>query len=469
MLATILLISSVGLAQHHSMLDDNTPGRYYIPRDTGIHTIADFFQLSKLHGHVRNHFMATINQGALKDYWTNGTGAALKFETAKFYGLQLGVKGIFTFQTFSSDLNETDSLVNRSAKWEKELYDVNRPNEKYDLDRLEELYLKFNFGRSFLSVGRFGVHTHPLFLARDSRMKPFAYEGVWTEINELKNNQFTLGWITGVSPRGMIEWFPINEAIGTLSNGLQPNGTPAHYHEKAHTKGIGVLGINSKVVKNLSMQYWGFWFHKLTYMNWLQFDYERQHWFTGVQYVLQTAAKKQAELDYADRYMQPDEVGNVLSAQLGTHTNNQSLVVSVAYLHSFKSGRFLFPRELGREDFYVSQPRSWIDGFGNTNVYQLCLTYQPARQGWHNLSIETRLSYWDDPGVNHAEGNKYNFINFYQVTVDARYRFERWLKGLELRLVYLCKYTPDVENVALTNIFYRTNLHHFSLIADINF
>lgn len=61
--------------------------------------------------------MATINDFELNDYYANATGAALGFITPEWKGLQVGVKGLFTFNTFSSDLNRTDSLSHGSAGW----------------------------------------------------------------------------------------------------------------------------------------------------------------------------------------------------------------------------------------------------------------------------------------------------------------------------------------------------------------
>lgn len=442
---------------------------YYVPKDTGIHSIKDFFKKSHLHGHARNYFMATVNDGDLYDYWTNAMGGAIGFESPIYHGFQMGVQGIFTFQTFSSDLNKVDSTVMKSANWEKELYDIHRPYVKSDLDRLEAFYLKFHFGNSFLSYGKMNINKGPLLLSRDGRMKPFVYRGFWSEIREVKDNAFTLGWIHGVSSRGTTEWVSINEAIGSLNNGYLPDDSKAKYHESAHTKGIGVFGVENESIENFKVQYWGYFFHHLFFMNWVQMDYERKNWFSGVQFVLQTPTKKQGELSYEKRYMQPDEKGIVLNPMFGVQTTDKQVKLSVAYLRSFDKGRFLFPRELGRENFYVSQPRSWVDGFGNTNMYMLRVTYQPAKKGWHNFVLDTRLNYVDDPGLNNLRFNKYNVINYYQATVDIRYKFTKWLKGLEMQLLYIARYTPDTDNADPVDIFYRTNFHHINFITNIKF
>lgn len=432
-----------------------------------VESLKDFFTRGHLHGHIRNHFMATINEGDLMDYWSNATGGAIKYETCNWKGLQFGVKGIFTYQTFSADLNEQDEQVLKGAKWEKELYDVNRPFEKRDLDRLEELYLKYNYKESFLQFGKVDINTSPLLLSRDGRMKPFVYKGLWGELHELDNQTIYTGWINGVSPRGMTEWFSINEAIGKLNNGFQYDGSKAEYHEFADTRGIGVLGYKLKM-KDISLQAWDYYFDRMYNTLWFQADYDKKNIFGGIQYVIQNACNHQSDLDFEHRYFQPDEMANVFSAKIGYQSTDKSLKLSSSFLHGFGTGRFLFPKELGRENFYVSQPRSWIDGFGLVNVYMVRGQFKPNSEQWKGLSLDLRLSYTDAPDQNDFANNKYGKTGFAQTTLLTKYAFQNKLKGLEMTLLYIQKYSPNQELTA-SETFYNTNLHHFSLITNINF
>jgi hypothetical protein len=71
--------------------------------------------------------MATLNREDLTSYYTNATGGAIGFTTKNFKGFEAGVKGIFTFKTFGSDLGLEDPITGANAKWEYELYDVLKP------------------------------------------------------------------------------------------------------------------------------------------------------------------------------------------------------------------------------------------------------------------------------------------------------------------------------------------------------
>lgn len=432
-----------------------------------IESLKDFFTQGHIHGHIRNYSMATINEGSLKDYWTNATGGAIKFETANWKGLQFGVKGIFTYQTLSADLNDQDPLVSKGAKWEKELYDVNRPFETKDLDRLEELYIKFTYQNAILTLGKIDINKGPLFLRRDDRMKPFVYRGLWMELIEWKKQSIYGGWINGVSPRGMTEWYPINEAIGILNNGFQYDGSNAEYHEFSDSRGIGVLGYHLSGDK-LSIQIWDYYLDRMYNTVWVQADYSGLHTFGGVQYAFQHAHKQQKQLEFEHRYFQPNEKANVLAMQIGVQTEDQMLKFSSAYLYGFGNGRFLFPKELGRENFYVSQPRTWIDGFGDINVYMIRGEFKPNKELWKDLRFDWRLSYVDAPDQDDFVHNKYGGSSFAQSALEACYSFHDVLEGLEMRILYLSRYS-SMDDLSPSDIFYNTNLHHLSLMLDINF
>lgn len=430
-----------------------------------VTNILEAFRRGHFHGHIRNYFMATVNDGPLRDYWTNASGGALRFETERLYGFTAGVKGIFSFRTFSDDLNTVDTLTGKSGKWEKELYDYLRPEESTDLDRLEELFIAWRYKNSFIKYGKQDINTGPLLLRRDGRMKPFVYRGLWTEINHLENQHYYAGWIDKVSPRGLTEWFSINEAIGINNNGIEPDGSKAHYHESAESKGIAVLGMKNKLKKHHTIQFWNYWFHNMFNTTWIQADITHNDLYGGVQYVYQQALTRQESLLYEERYMQPDEQANVISANFGTKKNGFD--VSASYLHAFDTGRFLYPREMGRENFYVSQPRSWIDGFGDLDVYMLRFKFNPDND--HSTWYDLRLTYTDTPGAENTEFNKYGMEDFYAVTFLLDHEFHGLLEGLDIAVLYVGRFDTKENPIALENKAYKYDMHHFNVIANIKF
>ena len=440
-----------------------------LPHDTSIHSIKDFLKAGKIEGHFRNSFMATFNQGSLKDYWTNASGGSIKYHSPLWHGIEFGLKGSFTYQTLSSDLLDKDPLVQKGAKWESELYDVLRPGEYKDLSLLEELYLKLNMSNSYLTFGKIDINTGPLLLRRDGRMKPFLYRGFWSEINEWEKHKLVLGWINGVSPRGINQWFNLAEAIGINNNGFLPNGEKAEYRNQHQSKGIAALGYQYHQQNGFQLQVWQYWFHQLHHLTWVEGVYQQDTWSFGLQLAHQRAAKFQAELDFENRYMQPEERPLVMSTQATWKPSGQSLQLSWIYLHVFGEGRFLFPRELGREGFYASQARSWIDGFGKSSVYMTRIKWNPKSEALQGLSLDSRISYTQTSGLGNWALNKYNIPNFFQVTLLLDYHFKNTLEGMHLRALYIGKWSAHPEETDPNILFYRTNLDHFNLIFNLDF
>ncbi|MGH1334704.1 MAG: hypothetical protein ACRBFS_01145 [Aureispira sp.] len=458
----ILLLWGVNLsAQHQKDTIHKTPAPI-------IKNLKDFLLKGHANGHLRNYFMATINHDVLKDYHTNAVGGALSYHTAKWHGLQLGVKGIFSFKTFSSDLTKIDSLSHKYALWETELYDITRPNEGLDLDRLEELYLQYTYRNANIRLGKIDIDKAPLLLKRDGRMKPFVYNGAWLAWKDTSQHHLYLGWLYQVSPRGITEWYSIEEAIGIVNNGYQPNGQKAHYQHHQKSAGLGVIGYEGQLLTGLTINLWNYYLDNINNTLWIQSDYKQERWYGGIQYALQVVHPYQRTLDYEHRYQQPDEIAQVLSTQLGYKFLHNKLDLSIAYAHNFAGGRFLFPKEMGREGFYVSHPRSWVEGYAQRNDFLLHLLYHPLQHS-KKLAIDCKLAWIDLPDTYDYQNNKYQKTDYLQTTLEINYTFNKALKGLKIYFLYIYKYTPNSYSVALADAFYQTNLHHFNLITEIKF
>jgi len=458
------LAQDSGPHAHHEVKFDSLK----LSTDSAVHCVGDFCAKGHIHGHLRNYFMATVHPNALTDYWSNATGGSIQYRSAIWKGFQFGVKGIFTYQTLSADLQRVDSIAGKSARWESELYDVNRPGEKHDLDRLEELFVRFHYRpKSFVEYGKIDINEGPLLLRRDGRMKPFVFQGLWGQHQFKDESILKYGWIHRVSPRGMTDWFSFEEAIGLNNNGRQPDGGQATYHRKAPTRGLIAIGINQFTFKKVKLSLWNYHLDKLTHTTWLEAKFQWKSFLFEGQYVSQVAAPHQESLPYSERYYQPDETAQVLAFRSGMKLGG--LKLSAAYLHAFDTGRFLFPRELGRERFFVSQPRSWLDGLGATQVVVLRARFNPLKSWASNLSTDLSLSYSDLPERENTRFNKYQRSSFYQVTVRGSYHFPKAFKGVELVFLYVGKFDSGEDSPPLAASFYRTNLHHFNFITNINF
>ncbi len=168
------------------------------------------------HAHARSFFMATDNTGPLTDYVAWGLGAGIGYESPKWKGLQFGISGFFIFNVASTNLAKKDSLANAFNRYEIGLFDIAHPENRFDLDRLEDLYLRYSFRKSKVEVGRFEITT-PFINRQDGRMRGTVEEGAWFEVNEVKKLKMEGGWLWRISPRSTIcHWRPGPTALAGL-------------------------------------------------------------------------------------------------------------------------------------------------------------------------------------------------------------------------------------------------------------
>src|SRR5690606_41862935 len=144
-----------------------------------------------------------------------------------------------------------------------------------DLDRLEELYIKYHWKNSYITYEKIPVEYTPSLNKSDGRMKPFAFQGDWLHH---KNEKFQadVAWIHKVSPKSMTECFPMDEVIGLTDNGYLPNGEKAEYEETTHSQGLAIVHLG-KEFKNLKFNFWNFHLDKFINTSWLQLEYTKKN------------------------------------------------------------------------------------------------------------------------------------------------------------------------------------------------
>ncbi|MDR9457707.1 MAG: hypothetical protein RI572_09875 [Salegentibacter sp.] len=423
--------------------------------------LRDLFTEAHLHGHLRNYFMNTVNRGDLKNYYTNATGGAVGFTTGNYKGFEAGVKGIFTYKTFGSDLGMEDPIAGKNARYEYELYDVLNKGNFKDLDRLEELFIRYRFGNSYLTYGKIETEYTPLLNHSDGRMKPFAHRGAWAHLNFGKPHQFNLGWLNGMSPRATTEWFDFEEGIGLFYNGFQPDGQEAHYHEHYTSSGMGIFNYRYRR-NNFTFKVYDYYLDKVMNTLWTQVDYEFKDFNLGVQYVYQSPFSYNEDLAYENRYVQPGENGQVLSSQLSWQESR--LRLAMAYTHAFDSGRFLFPKELGRDHFFTSISRSRLEGMGDVDIVALKGEYSFLKPNLH-LGVEMQQIKGAEPGD--YRYNKYNVDESFQLNTHLRYNVEGFLDGLSFDLLWV--YRENQNHNDAESIFNKSNFNQINFVTNFYF
>jgi hypothetical protein len=220
----IILVTGAYQVQAQQHVYENTvQWKGKVGQSDGTTSLLHAFKKGQVHGHFRNFTTVTNNTRGLTNYYANATGGGIKYETAAFKHFQLGISGFFVFNTGSSDLTKPEEKTKQVSRYETSLFDVADPANKNDIDRLEELYLKYSIKNSHLIFGKQLINT-PFINMQDSRMRPTEVQGIWGKFNGSSNTKVEGGFLYKISPRSTVEWYTTGESIGIYSTGGNADG-----------------------------------------------------------------------------------------------------------------------------------------------------------------------------------------------------------------------------------------------------
>lgn len=421
------------------------------------------FKHGKVHGNLRYFFMATENEGRLTDAYANAAGGGLFYETGSYKGFQMGVGGYFIYNVGSSDMTKIDPYTNTVSRYETALFDLKNLANKHDLDRLEELYLKYNWGKSHITVGKQLINT-PFINLQDGRMRPTEVGGIYGEIFPGKENKLEGGYLYEISPRGTVDWYGIGESIGIYSNGVNVDGTKGNYAQHIESKGIALLGYTHALPKGNTFKAWNILVDNVFNTSQVQWDTKQGNWVAGFQYTEQHAINDGGNEDPSKTYFDPSQMSRVFSTKIGWE--NSHWKTSINYTRITGEGRYLMPREWGRDPFFTFMPRERNEGLGDVHAMVVKLSYSTP-----SLPIKASMSYgmFQLPDVKNTALNKYGLPSYNQLNVDLNYEFEGFLEGLEIQALYVHKSNQGETYQNEKYIINKVNMSNYNLILNFHF
>ena len=446
--------------EHRTERNDTTAA------DSSIHSLNQFFKRGKFFAHARSFVMTTINKDALSDYGAWGLGAGIGYESAIFKGFQFAVSGFFINNTLSSDFTKRDPQAQTLSRYELSLFDITDPENKRDLDRLEELYIKYHIKKSSITYGKQYLNT-PYINQQDGRMRPTMEKGLWIEVNEVKNLKLQAGWINGISPRSTVKWYSAGNSIGLYSVGVNEEGTASGFKGQLQTKGISVVNAQWQQ-QQIKIQFWNYRVQNIFNTAMLQADLalplqqnNHQQLIFGLQVTHQNRIGNGGNADVTKAYVRPGYKSYIISSRAGIKLN--ATTITANYTRITAHGRFLFPREWGRDPFYTFLVRERNEGLGDVHAYVLSAQYQPKNKNWQTLLA---AGWYDVPHTTNYRLNKYSMPSYYHLVADLRYQFKGFLKGTSIRLIYLCKGNLEKDLAVKRNIINKVEMHHLNFIVD---
>ncbi len=466
--AFLLLIGNILFAQHQEISEkpEMYKGKQVQTEDTT--SLLSAFKRGHFNGHFRYFFMSTQNQKGLTDYYANAAGGGLRYETAKFHGFQFAVSGFYTFNIGSSNLGKPDTATGQMNRYEIALFDVEDPYNKKDIDRLEELYIKYNYKKSSIVYGRQLMNT-PFINLQDGRMRPTGVEGIWFEMNEIKKTKIEGGWLYALSPRGTTKWYDAGESIGVYSGGVNVDGSKSEYSNNLESKGVFLAGAHVELNKNITLHGWNVFTQNIFNTAMLQADFSfplknNNTIFAAAQFVRQYAVYNGGNEVAAKTYFERGGKAITFGARAGW--KNKQWEASINYNRITAHGRYLMPREWGRDPFFTFMPRERNEGFGDVHAIMGKVNYHIPK-----IRIKTSLSggYYKLPDVKNYRLNKYGVPSYTQFNADVRYAFKNMFNGLEAQLLVVGKLNSGETYNNKRFEFNKVNMVVFNFVLNYHF
>jgi hypothetical protein len=401
-------------------------------------TLLNAFKHGKFSGQGRYYFMATDNTQKLTDYSAHAAGIQLHYQTEQWKGFSVGLGTAHTFNLSSPDFKILDSITGMINRYETGLFDQTNPDNKKQMNLLQEAYVSYENKKIKLTWGRQKMNT-PFINPQDGRMRQTAITGVWFETKEIKNWKWEGGWIYGISPRGTFRFYNVASSIGLYPQGVQSNGTKAQYKDHVKSDGIFLLGVRRKLNSNLHLQFWNQFTENISNTllletHWVKQTASKVQWEWATQFIRQdgvgNGGNELANLSYFDRKGKSFSFGTKLSAK------KNRIETQLAYNRITKAGKVLLPREWGRDPYFTFISRERNEGLADVHAVTLRFNYQEKK---NRFKPSLAVGYYQLPDVKKFEWNKYGMPSYIHANLDLRYAFSGYLSGLDLQCLIVAK------------------------------
>ena len=459
---------AIAVAQHQDIGEAPLPYKGAEQPERDSLSILSAFKHGKVNGHFRYFFMRTNNTDELTDYYANAAGGGIRFETASFYGFRFAVGGSYVFNIASSDLTVPDSLTGQYNRYEIGLFDVTEPQNTDGIDRLEELYLSYRFKSSEILFGRQFINT-PFLNLQDGRMRPGAVEGLVVHFREWSWIDLQSGFIYAMSPRSTSRWYSVENTFGIYPSGVNPDGSKSDYKGHVNTPGIAYLGATTRWKGKYNIQLWEVmvpnvmntamlelgWNHKLTSGDKLS---------AGVQLIRQDGIGDGGSEETDQAYFQKGARSIVYGLKFGY--KKEKWESSIQYTRITSDGRYLMPREWGRDPMYTFMPRERNEGLGDVNAVMGKINFKEITKGF---SAGVALGYFDLPDVKNTRLNKYGMPSYAQLNLDLRYAFSGLFEGLDIQYLFIAKINAGDTYDNLKYVFNKVDMQGHNLVLNFHF
>lgn len=418
-----------------------------------------------LEGRFRQYTMFTINRGELRDYHAQAFGGELGFSSQRWKNFQFRMSGAYTFDLWSADLTVNEATTGQPNRYEIGLFDVTNVRRENQVAFLQTFQLNYerNAGRTRIIFGKQDLNT-PFLNAQDGRMHPNMVEGLWAAHRTTKGVRYEGGYLYRMLPRSTANWYSIGESIGLYPVGRDVDGRRSLYAGNVRTAGILAGSASVPLAGKWRATGWNVFAENVfnTGMLHLERGTREDKWMWSAMAIRQDRMGNGGNTVDSLAYFQHDASWTFSTRFRMVHGPFRW---QANYTRITANGRYLMPREWGRDPMYTFIPRERNEGYGDLHATSLNLILH-TKNGWR---VQGDAGLFWLPPVTDARLNKYNFPSYQHYGVNAQYRFKGGWQGLAVQVIYLIKLPLYSEAYSNAQVFNKVDMHHGNLIINYAF
>jgi len=429
----------------------------------------------KVSGQVRYYFMSEDEGQNYKDYFGSALGGYLKYETGTISGFNLGV-AFYTSNFLSTNYSPTSiepATNNKNTRYVAGLMDASDPSVT-NITGIGELYLNYKYSKTNVRMGRMKLKT-PFINPEDGRMIPTLEQGAWIKSEDVNNFVLQAGYIDAFWNRSTSEWKTVENSLGYgYPQGKILNGLNAAYKGKITSNGVYVASLAYKGLKGLKLQAWDYYLQNIMNVGYLQTDYKYKignyKFLIAGQYINEREVGNggNGDVNHPEySYRNENEKSEVFGGKIGVGYASTMLTLATTKVTS--EGRFLFPREWGKEPLFTFQKRERTDGSGDATATLLTLGQDFKVIGINGLKMLAGIGKYNRVDVKNWRLNKLGVPSYVQANLDIHYNFSGELKGLKAEYLLARKYAIGNTYDNANFIFRKNDLNIHNFIMNYNF
>ncbi len=451
----------------------------------------------KTTGQLRYYYMLednkeTFSKDGLNDYYGNAIGGYLKYETPSWAGFKAAVAAYSTnFLADNVSKTSTEPAANNlNSRYVIGLMNLSDADDN-SVTNIGEAYISYELSKTKATFGRMKLNT-PFINPQDGRIIPTLEQGVWLDTKDLKDFQFQLGYINRFWDRSTPEWKDVEDSLGYFyGQGNAPiagtSATKSNYSNNTKSNGvfIGSALYQSKEgpLEGVKLEVWDYYVENIFNTAYVEGNYNKKFGsfksLVGGQYIAQQEVgdggngedngTNPTNAQKAKSYMRDGEKSQTYGAKLGF--GYLDTLLTIAGTTTTDEGRFLFPREWGREPIFTFQKRERTDGSGNTTAWLVTLDQDFKAVGLIGFSVKLGYGQYYKEDPKNWVLNKYGVPSYGHLDVDIFYKFQGDLQGLELEYLYAQKDAigPTYEEANSNFVFTKNGMVVHNFIVNYKF